>query len=69
MKKFSEIAYVTLGSFVSLYILFAIVLWDLKWIASDYDGIVSTRILYVIFYLFLLYCFASYQFFVDDEED
>lgn len=62
MKKFSEIAYVTLGSFASLYIIFAIVLWDLAWISSDYDGIISTRILYVIFSLFPLYIFASWKF-------
>lgn len=52
MKKFSEIAYVTLGSFASLYIIFAIVLWDLAWISSDYDGIISTRILYAISHYF-----------------
>lgn len=69
MKKFLEIACVTLISFAALYILFAIVLWILAWISSTYEGIIPTRIMYVIFSLFLLYTFASYKIFVDDEEE
>ncbi len=65
MKIFSKTAIVTLKSFAFFYIIFAIVLWDLGWISCDYDGIVSTRILYVIFSLFPLYIYAVWKFFND----
>lgn len=63
MKKFSKTACVTLASFICNYIIFAIVLWNLTWILSDYDGINSTRMMYVIFSLFQLFCFAIYNYF------
>lgn len=62
MKKFSKIACITITSFTALYIIFAIVLWNLVWISSDFYGIIFVRIMYVIFSLIPLLIFATHKF-------
>lgn len=62
MKKFSEIACITIKSFTALYIIFAVVLWNLVWISSDFYGIIFVRIMYVIFSLIPLLIFATHKF-------
>lgn len=62
MNKFSKTAIVTLESFACFYIIFAIVLWDLEWISSDFYGIIFVRIMYVIFSLIPLLIFATHKF-------